>query len=158
MRWLFVTAALLLGWAIACGASDLSGEIENQIPSGHWDGGTWILKSATASIVGDTLSVRMFGQTEATCAKVPTDPDAGYILFGMPAQEGIRPLDLSFDPTDKAAQTVIFVVPSATNIVASDGVLDVTSLSASSVSLGIAARANALNDVNGKLTTSLCPP
>lgn len=50
-----------------------------------------------------------------------------------------------------------FVTPPSDNNISIDGVLNVTALSSTSVTFGILARAGTGNEINGTVTTQLCP-
>ncbi len=152
--------ALVSMCVIACGPpNDPTAEIKtDQVPTGTFEGAAWAMTKATISVDGDRLSVKMFSDPAvADCAFSSTD-DSGYLLFSMPTTLGHRRLQLDLlDWEDPANQTVTFVTPPSSNNISVDGILNLTELTETSVTLGLIARAGEGNELNGTVTTTLCP-
>lgn len=159
--------------AAACGPPkrDRALDIVGTNPTGQFDGVAWEMTKATVKRSGGaaadggassdggsagSLSIKMFGSQVADCAF--SAPDAGYIIFSMPAKVGKRSLQLSFsDFTDPDNQTVTFVTPPSSNNISVDGILNLTELTDSSMTLGILAEAGDDTNVNGTFTATFCP-
>lgn len=161
---LALTAALTFaGLMVACGGSpkaDRTLDILPDLPTGQFSGTPWAMTKATVKRAntadgGGTLDVKLFGTDVADCAS--SSPDAGYIIFKMPAQLGARTLQLSLsDLSSPKNQTITFVTPPSSNNIAVDGVLNVTELTETSVTLGLLAKGGKTTDVNGTFTATFC--
>ena len=147
---------------VACGPPrhDRALDILESNPAGQFGGVAWEMSKATVKQSGTdgggSLSVKLFGVPVADCAS--SSPDAGYILFSMPAKVGKRPLQLSLsDLTDPDNQTITFVTPPSSNNISVDGIINLTELTSTSVTMGLLAKAGKTTDVNGTFTANLCP-
>ena len=156
-----VAAAVVVATlVIACGAPprDRVLDIVAQNPTGQFDGTAWTMTKASVRQTqdGGRLDVKLFGMDVADCAS--SSPDAGFIIFSMPAAVGRRGLKLSlsdFESPDN--QTITFVTPPSSNNISVDGVLNVTDLTSTSVTMGVLAKAGKTTDVNGTFTATFCP-
>jgi hypothetical protein len=149
-------------FAAACGggSGSSSADIVSTTPSGTFDGKSWTMSKATITRDGDELTVHMFADPNvADCdAFQSQDSTTGYLLFSVPAKVGVRPLQLSLsDLSNPDNQTVTFVTPPSNNDISTDGVINVSALSDTSVTLGVLARTASGNEINGTVTTDLCP-
>ena len=156
-----LAAAVVGSLVVACGGGtpphDRALDILPDLPTGQIGGTPWTMTKANVkrSTDGGRLDVKLFGDNVADCAF--SSPDAGYIIFGMPAAVGKRELQLSlsdFESPDN--QTITFVTPPSSNDIAVDGILNVTELTATSVTMGILAKGGKTTDVNGTFTATFC--
>ena len=153
-----LAAAVLFG---ACGPPphDRSEDIKPEAPSGTFAGNPWTMTHATVSMSDSKLSVRLFSEPVADCAQFPPEGStAGYLLWTMPAELGKRSLRLSLtDFSSPNNQTITFVTPPSSNNISVDGIINVTELTNTSVTFGFLAKAGEGYDVNGTITTKICP-
>lgn len=162
MRTIFRSVIVCLSFSLfACGgaAHDRSKDIKSSPPSGHFNNTAWSMLKASISNDGTNLSVHLFGDNVPDCSTSPqSGSTTGYIIFTMPAKTGTRDLQLSLSNfSDPNNQTVTFVTPPSSNDISVDGILTVTNLTSTSVTLGILANGSSGDDVNGTVTTNLCP-
>ncbi|MDP2275058.1 MAG: hypothetical protein Q8K32_30220 [Archangium sp.] len=145
---------------IACGAPprDRVLDILPDNPTGQIGGTPWTMTKASVRRSGEdggTLDVKLFGMDVADCAS--SSPDAGYIIFNMPAKVGKRTLQLSLsDLGGPDNQTITFVTPPSSNNIAVDGVLNVTEVTQTSLTMGLLAKGGKTTDVNGTFTATFC--
>jgi len=162
---LAVAATLAAALVAACGPPphDRALDILGTNPTGQFNGTAWEMTKATVKHTGTadggtggTLDVKMFGSAVADCAF--SSPDAGYIIFTMPAQTGKRSLQLSLsDLMSPDNQTITFVTPPSNNNISVDGIINVTDLTTTSVTMGLLANAGKTTTVNGTFTATFCP-
>ncbi len=156
-----IAAVVVTSLVIACGPPphDRALDILPAAPTGQISGTPWAMTKASVRRSGEdggTLDVKLFGFDVADCAS--SSPDAGYIIFNMPAAVGKRGLKLSLsDLGSKDNQTITFVTPPSSNNISVDGILNVTELTSTSVTMGVLAKAGKTTDVNGTFTTTFCP-
>lgn len=157
---LAVATATLAGLIIACGPPprDRVLDIKAELPTGQINGVPWTMTKATVRRTGEdggTLDVKLLGFETADCST--SSPDAGYIIFNMPARVGKRTLKLSLsDLGGPDNQTITFVTPPSSNNIAVDGVLNITDLTSTSVTMGLLAKGGKTTDVNGTFTATFC--
>lgn len=158
-----VAAVSLAGLLVACGGAakqDRTLDILPDLPAGQFSGTPWTMtkatvKRSTAADGGGTLDVKLFGIDVADCAT--SSPDAGYIIFKMPAAVGARSLQLSLsDLSSPKNQTITFVTPPSSNNISVDGIINVTDLTETSVTMGLLAKGGKTTDVNGTFSATFC--
>lgn len=155
-----LAASTLAGLIIACGAPprDRALDIVAGNPTGQIGGTPWEMTKATIKRTGTDggkLDVKLFGFPIADCGT--SSPDAGYIIFNMPAAVGKRTLQLSLsDLSSTDNQTITFVTPPSSNNISVDGIINVTELTDTTVTMGILAKAGKTTDVNGTFTATFC--
>jgi hypothetical protein len=148
--------ALFCVAALACGPEPIA----MTAPAGKIKGASWSMtKAVVRKDSAGRLDVNLFAESVADCGSAPSGSTTPRVFWGMPAMTGTRPLKFNlFDLGNPATQTVTFFVPSGNeNIIITEGRLEVSALTESSVTIGILAKSESDNALNGTFTTTLCP-
>lgn len=140
--------------AVACGPQ----AIATTAPAGKINGAAWSMTKSVVKKSGTTLSVNLYAEDVADCA-APLKTTSPSVMWSMPAAEGTRELNFNlFDLGNPKTQTVTFFTPSDNgNNVITEGRLEVSKLSDTSVTVGLLAKGDADNQVEGTFTATLCP-
>jgi len=149
-KWLWSAVVITIS---ACGAPTGSGglttaDIKSGLPTGLLGGKSWTM--AKAVVTRDTkLSVTLYADsTVADCAN--GDP-TNTVFWSQPEAAGERELSIGSN-----SQTITFY-DGDTNYIAIDGVINVTTLNGDNITIGLVAKANKDNTLNGTFSSTICP-
>ena len=143
--------------ATACGSDSNDytvDDIESSLVSGSIGGASWEMVEAIAEVdaFDDTqISFSVYGEDVEDCG-FAIDPTGPFLLFSLPAESGEYPLSFSLT---EGGTTLTMVEPPSTNTIVSEGLIDLT-IDGDQIDVGLVARVDDANEVNGSFSTTLC--
>ncbi len=158
MKRLLPIALVSLALGTACGGKNFDeSDIIDQPLQGTLNGEAWELASAG-------VSVDPFDETELSFDLLGEDGDAcgfnentsPYVIFSLPAEEGVYPLSLSLTDLE-GSRTITYVVPPSDNYIVTNGAVTVDAISDTEITVGIVGYVDDDFELNGTFTTEFCP-